>query len=74
MKHIKPIQIYLGKYGTHPTDVDSDEEKIWKYAESLYGNRCVNSKQKLEIVNRLGDEYGKDVVLNALNSACKKDK
>ena len=49
MKHIKPIQIYLGKYGTHPTDVDSDEEKIWKYAESLYGNRCVNSKQKLEI-------------------------
>lgn len=54
MKHIKPVNIFLEKYGmSQPDKEDSDEEKIWKYAESLYGNRCVNSQQKSELVHRV---------------------
>lgn len=44
MRHIKPVQIYLGKYSVSDEKEDSDEEKILKYAESLYGTKKLNTK------------------------------
>jgi len=43
------MEIYLGKYGmSHKDKEDSDEEKILKYAEALYGTYSLNAKQKLD--------------------------
>lgn len=66
MRHIKPVQIYLGKYSVSDEKEDSGEEKILKYAESLYGTKKLNTKQKLEILRKLESLYDKDLIKKVL--------